>query len=183
MKRWIPISLWIAGQIACTRPVPDQEVFPDLAFVGRGFSKGVIPRKNSCDAGDTSPALSWKGSPANTRSFAVIATDIDSPLQSIKGPFVHWLLYGIPADKRDLPEGIPGQAQLPDGSRQGTNGFDKIGYGGPCPPGSSPHRYLFDLYALDAPLNLPGGAGEPQVAEAMKGHILAKGQLVARYQH
>jgi len=96
---------------------------------------------------------------------------------------VHWLLYGIPADKRDLPEGIPGQAQLPDGSRQGTNGFDKIGYGGPCPPGSSPHRYLFDLYALDAPLNLPGGAGEPQVAEAMKGHILAKGQLVARYQH
>ena len=109
MKRWIPISLWIAGQIACTRPVPDQEVFPDLAFVGPGFSKGVIPRKNSCDAGDTSPALSWKGSPANIRSFAVIATDIDSPLQSIKGPFVHWLLYGIPADKRDLPEGIPGQ--------------------------------------------------------------------------
>ncbi len=92
------------------------------------------------------------------------------------------MLYDLPPDKRELPEGTPNQEQLPDGSRQGRNGFDKIGYGGPCPPGSSPHRYVFDLYALDTRLDLPAGASKTQVVKAAQGHILASGELVGRYQ-
>jgi Raf kinase inhibitor-like YbhB/YbcL family protein len=93
------------------------------------------------------------------------------------------VLYDLPAEKRELPEGLPNQAQLPDGSRQGQNDFDKTGYGGPCPPGKSAHRYVFALYALDSRLNLPIGATRKQVEKAMKGHVLAYGELIGRYQH
>jgi Raf kinase inhibitor-like YbhB/YbcL family protein len=93
---------------------------------------------------------------------------------------VHWVLYDLPAEKRELPEGLPKQEQLPDGSRQGQNDYDKIGYVGPCPPAGS-HRYVFALYALDSRLNLPAGATRKQVESALKGHILAHGELIGRY--
>jgi Raf kinase inhibitor-like YbhB/YbcL family protein len=76
---------------------------------------------------------------------------------------------------------VPKQEQLPDGSRQGQNDFDKVGYGGPCPPGGSSHRYTFSLYALDSKLNLAPRATRTQLEDAVKGHILARGQLIARY--
>jgi Raf kinase inhibitor-like YbhB/YbcL family protein len=133
-----------------------------------------------CDGQDVSPELSWKSSPERTESFVLVVTDTDSPFGF---NFVHWVLYDIPPDERELPEGIANQQQLPDGSRQGHNGFDKIGYVGPCPPGHSPHRYVFDLYALDTKLNLPPGASKKQVLKAMKGHVLASGELVGRFQH
>ena len=97
------------------------------------------------------------------------------------GIFVHWLLYNLPAVTRSLPAAFSTQPQLSDGTLQGNNDFGNIGYGGPCPPGHSQHRYVFDLYALDAFLSLPSGASRRQVEEAMKGHILARGRLVAHY--
>jgi Raf kinase inhibitor-like YbhB/YbcL family protein len=78
---------------------------------------------------------------------------------------------------------LPKLEQLPDGSRQGQNDFDKPGYGGPCPPGKSPHRYVFALYALDSRLNLPAGATRREVEDAMRGHILAHGEMIVRYHH
>lgn len=93
------------------------------------------------------------------------------------------MLYDLPSDKRELSEGIAKLKQLPDGSRQGSNGFDKYGYAGPCPPGKSPHHYVFNLYALDTKLNLAPGATKKQVLRAMQGHILAKGEFVGTYQH
>jgi Raf kinase inhibitor-like YbhB/YbcL family protein len=77
-------------------------------------------------------------------------------------------------------QGLPKQEQLPDGSRQGQNDYDKIGYVGPCPPAGT-HRYVFALYALDSRLNLPAGATRKQVENALKGHILAHGELIGRY--
>jgi Raf kinase inhibitor-like YbhB/YbcL family protein len=142
----------------------------------------TIPRTcSSCDHQDgASPELSWSAPPEHTQSFALIVFDNDSPFGF---KFTHWLLYDIPPDKRDLPENTPKQEQLPDGSRQGHNDYDKIGYVGPCPPGHSPHRYVFDLYALDTQLNLPPGASKKQVLKAMKGHVLASSELVGRFQH
>jgi Raf kinase inhibitor-like YbhB/YbcL family protein len=180
------LTLATATQTGCNR-VTGQLGASALELRSSSFSSDIIPklyacsRENCpCDGQDISPELSWKSSPERTESFALVVTDKDSPFGF---NFVHWVLYDIPPDKRELPEGIANQQQLPDGSRQGHNGFDKIGYVGPCPPGHSPHRYVFDLYALDTKLNLPPGASKKQVLKAMKGHVLASGELVGRFQH
>jgi len=117
--------------------------------------------------------------PERTQSFALIVIDKDSPFGF---NFVHWMIYDIPEGKREIPGDIGKQEKLPDGLRQGLNDFEKIGYVGPCPPGHSPHHYLFDLYALDTKLNLGSGASKKQIENAMKGHVLAWGELVGEYQ-
>jgi Raf kinase inhibitor-like YbhB/YbcL family protein len=170
--------LLFSGLAGCHRPVTLGEGQPTLELTSSSFSGGDIPRKCTCDGADASPALAWAAPPAGTQSFALIVIDRDAPL----GTFVHWILYELPADKRELPEGLPKQEQLADGSRQGQNDFDKAGYGGPCPPGSSAHRYVFALYALDSKLNLPAGATRKQVENRLRGHILAHGELTRRYQ-
>jgi hypothetical protein len=150
-----------------------------LNLTSSSFQAGEIPKKFTCDDAETSPALAWTAPPAGTQSLALIVVDRDAPF----GSFVHWVLYDMPAGKRELPEGLPKLEQLPDGSRQGQNDFDKPGYGGPCPPGKSPHRYVFALYALDSRLNLPAGATRREVEDAMRGHILAHGEMIVRYHH
>ena len=170
-----------AGTIGCNCAASQQAV-PSLELKSASFSDDTIPKTFSSCKGDndSSPELSWTAAPAGTQSFALVVIDKDSPFG---WNFVHWVLYGLPPDKRELPEAIAKQAQLPDGSRQGQNGYDKIGYVGPCPPGHSAHRYVSDLYALDTELNLPAGASKKQVVKAMKGHVLASGELVGRFQH
>lgn len=142
-----------------------------------GIRDGAVLKKFTCDGADVSPELVWSAPPAGTKSFALLMIDPDAPV----GDFVHWVLYDVSADKRGLPEAVPKNTQLADGSRQGKNDFGKAGYGGPCPPGHSPHRYFFTLYALDTKLNLPAGATRKQVEGAIKGHILARGELMGRY--
>ncbi|PWT84812.1 MAG: YbhB/YbcL family Raf kinase inhibitor-like protein [Acidobacteria bacterium] len=137
---------------------------------------GKIPSQYTCDGADTSPQLSWPAPPSGTKSLALIVTDPDAPV----GTFVHWVLYDIPASTRELPAGVPKQGQLSDNSRQGKNDFGKSGYGGPCPP-SGAHHYVFTLYALDTTLGLPPGATRAQIESAIKGHILARGELVGLY--
>jgi len=171
----------IGTQAGCERASRQSESVPTLVLASTSFSGDLIPTKYTCDGPGGSPELSWKQVPARTQSLAVTVTDPDSPLAFALGPFVHWVLYDLGPDRRELPEAVPTQAQLPDGSRQGTNGFDKVGYAGPCPPGSSPHRYVFDLYALDTKLALPAGATMGDVTKAMQGHVLARGRLIGRY--
>jgi Raf kinase inhibitor-like YbhB/YbcL family protein len=142
------------------------------------FSNGeTIPKKFTCDGPDVSPQLSWKEAPAPTQSFALIMYDPDAPA----GTWVHWVLYNLPANTRELPEGMEKQEQLATGALQGRNDFRKIGYGGPCPPPGTPHRYYFKLYALDTKLNLKAGATKPDLERAMKGHILGETELMGRY--
>lgn len=149
-----------------------------LELTSSSFRGGKIPRKFTCDGEETSPALAWSAPPADTRSFALFVTDPDAP----GGNFVHWILYDVPAEKRALPEGLSKEGQLLDGSRQGRNDFDEIGYRGPCPPGRKVHHYVFTVYALDARLGLPAGQTLAQVESAMKSHILARGELVVPYE-
>jgi len=135
-----------------------------------------IPRKYTCDGENISPPLQWTGSPADTKSFALIADDPDAPV----GTWVHWVLYNIPASSTHLPKALPNSATLPDGSVQGTNSWPKLGYGGPCPP-SGTHRYYFKLYALDARTSLPSSATKEQLLSAMQGHVLAQTELMGTY--
>jgi len=142
------------------------------------FEGSQIPAKFTCSGAGISPQLAWSAIPAGTMSFALIVTDPDAPGRT----FVHWVIYDLPAETRALPEGLPGLGQLADGSRQGRNDFDEIGYGGPCPPGNSAHHYHFTLYALDAKLSLPVGETRAQLEAAMRGHVLARGELIGLYQ-
>jgi Raf kinase inhibitor-like YbhB/YbcL family protein len=148
-----------------------------LHVTSSSITAGQIPPKFTCNGTGISPQLAWSAPPAATRTLALLVTDPDAP----GGTFVHWVLYDLPATQRELPEQLPQQNQLADGAHQGRNDFGQIGYGGPCPPGRSPHRYVFALYALNTPLNLPTGATKAQVESAMQGHILARGELIARY--
>ena len=147
-------------------------------IVSPAFSAGgTIPKKFTCDGPDDSPQLTWTDPPAKTQSFALIMDDPDAPV----GTWVHWVIYDLPANSRELAEGVARQEQLPSGARQGRNDFGKIGYGGPCPPPGKPHRYFFKLYALDAKLGLQPGAKKPDVERAMQAHILAQTELMGRY--
>jgi len=109
----------------------------------------------------------------------------NDPDASTSQPFVHWVIYGIPADTDGLPKGLPAQSALdhPEGAKQGQNSFGRIGYGGPAPPkGHGTHPYHFTLYALDSELDLAPGASKAQLMYAMEGHVLAAGELVGTYE-
>ena len=135
-----------------------------------------IPQEYTCDGQDISPPLSWSDPPQGTEPFALICDDPDAPV----GTWVHWVLFNIPANRRSLPENVPAQNQLSDGSLHGRNSWRRLDYGGPCPPGGT-HRYFFRLYALDTTLQLKAGATRKNLLNAMEGHILAQAELVGRY--
>ncbi|WP_319560622.1 YbhB/YbcL family Raf kinase inhibitor-like protein [Marispirochaeta sp.] len=137
---------------------------------------GTIPEKYTCDGGDISPPLNWTGVPGGVRTFALICDDPDAPM----GTWVHWVVYNLPADMNELPEGVPGDEALPGGGLQGTNDFGRIGYGGPCPPAGS-HRYFLKLYALDTELSLGPGASKGELLAAMEGHVRGECRIVGRY--
>lgn len=176
IRRTTPL-LTLLVVAACMRPVIAEDPVP-LHLASPSFSGAIPGRYASCPGhSNLSPALTWDAPPAATRSFALLVTDPDAPM----GTFTHWILWNLPPETRSLPESIPTQPQLSSGARQGRNDFGSIGYGGPCPPGRSAHRYVFDLYALDATLDVPPGATKPQLLRALRGHILATGRLIGRY--
>jgi len=137
-----------------------------------------IPRENTCDGADVSPPLTWDTPPDGTIAFALIADDPDAPV----GTWVHWVIYDLPGDAKELAEGVLTQQSLPNGAKQGVNDFNKVGYGGPCPPRGPAHHYFFKLYALDQPTNLKPRATKQQLLAAIKGHMLGEAQLIGKYQ-
>ena len=137
---------------------------------------GLIPAKYTCDGADISPPLRWDVVPEGTKSIALICDDPDAPM----GTFVHWVIFGLPAETRELAENIPSDETLPNGAKQGKSDFGRIGYGGPCPP-SGTHRYFFKIYALDTEIALAAGASKRELVKAMEGHILGQGQLIGKY--
>lgn len=149
-----------------------------IEFTSTAFQQGeTIPKDYTGDGRNASPPLRWQDPPAGTQCFAVVCEDPDAP----RGTFTHWIIFNLPAEARELREGVQHESALQDGSRQGKNGFGKIGYGGPAPPAGKPHRYFFKLYALDQLLSLKAGADRTAVLAAMKGHILAESQLMGMY--
>ena len=145
-------------------------------------SNAPIPKKHTGEGKDVSPPLQWSGVPAEAQELALICDDPDAPRAE---PWVHWVIYAIPASVHELPEGVPQTRKLdkPIQAFQGVNDFGKIGYGGPMPPrGHGDHHYHFKLFALDTPLNLQPGATSKQLMDAMKGHIISETTLTGTYE-
>jgi Raf kinase inhibitor-like YbhB/YbcL family protein len=137
---------------------------------------GMIPTKYTCDGEDISPPIDWSNIPPQAKSIALICDDPDAP----KGPWVHWVAYNILPEKPGLPEHARMGTANDDG-KQGFNSFKNNSYGGPCPPSGS-HRYFFRVYALDTMLDLRWDITREDLEKAMKGHVLAEGSLMGRYQ-
>ena len=149
----------------------------EIKITSSAFEEGgLIPARYTCDGADVSPPLQWDAVPEGTKSIALICDDPDAPM----GTWVHWVLFNLPSDAKELAENIPTEETLPNGAKQGVNDFGRIGYGGPCPPGGT-HRYFFKIYALDTEVGLEAGADKRQLLKTMEGHILGQGQLIGKY--
>ncbi|MDD2723164.1 MAG: YbhB/YbcL family Raf kinase inhibitor-like protein [Methylovulum sp.] len=142
--------------------------------------QGEIPSQFTCEGTNLSPPIMWSQIPAASKSLVLIVDDPDAPDPvAPKLTWVHWVLYNLPVESTGLPEAVK---DLPAGTGEGLNDWKKTGYGGPCPP-IGRHRYFHKLYALD--VKLPDGLGTPtkvQLEQAMRGHILAKAELIGTYQ-
>ena len=154
-----------------------------LVIQSAAFSPGKpIPKRHSGDGEDLSPALSWTALPSGARELALIVDDPDAPTAE---PWVHWVLYNVPATVQGIEEGVhqADRPPFPDGASQGLNSWNTIGYRGPAPPkGHGVHHYYFKLYALDAPLKLLAGLDKKALLKAMVGHVLDQGELIGTYE-
>ena len=199
----VPAAAGPAGQVTGQRVggAPPQTPAPPGGQRGRGrgavqimtltapWAPGdEIPLKHTQAGDEVSPALSWDNPPDGTVSFALVVHDVSAPAGQGIDDVLHWMVWNIPATARALPEGVPQGPVLSDGSRQisvtGPN------YRGPAAPASGPaHVYVFELYALDAMLDVPAlgpaGATVPQtraaVVAAMAGHVRGKAVTVGTF--
>lgn len=186
MQRWmtsiILISAIAAPAYASSAPVQPKA---GLTLTTTGFEDGgIIPNKYTQAAQGTpvSPALQWTNVPDGTVSFTLIVRDPDTSVNKTTTEILHWMVFNIPATARELPEGVPAQAQLPDGATQALNQHGAVGYMGMGARAPGPyHHYSFELFALDTKLNLGPSATQAEVLKAMDGHVLMKGVLVGRF--
>lgn len=168
------VLIFIVGSLMQIAAVQDTT----LTLTSPAFQKGQpIPVKYTCDGQNISPEVHWTNIPDGTMSFALIMDDPDAGPQ----PWIHWVIFNIPAKQKTLHQNIPGKGVLESGALQGINDFNHLGYGGPCPPAGPPHQYVLTLYALDVRLHLQPGATKAQVMKAMSGHIIDKAVLKALY--
>lgn len=131
----------------------------------------TIPAQYTCDGDDINPPLHLENVPAGTKSLALVIEDPDAP----SGLWTHWLVWNIVPSTREIAENT-----VPREAVAGKNDWHRNSYGGPCPP-SGTHRYLFRLYALDTVLDLAGGKGRSELAQAMEGHVVAEAVLTGLY--
>src|SRR6266404_1911823 len=166
-----------APQPAASQPAIQKENKMEFKLTSTSFKEGQpIPRQYTCDGVNVSPALEWGGAPRAAKTFAIICDDPDAP----SGAGMQWVRYNVPADRIGLVENVPATEKVTGDGLQGTTDFQKIGYGGPCPP-SGTHHYFFKLYALDGELSLQAGATKAELLKAMEGHIVAQTQLMGTY--
>ena len=149
---------------------------------------GMVPEANSAYGDNVSIDLSWTDLPEGTQQLALICDDpIVVEIGMMEQPFVHWVMYNIPASASGLPAGLPSDATLGinglEGAVNGLNGLRRPGYFGPRPPANGQlHAYHFRVYALDDALNLEPGLGKAELLDAMEGHVLATGMLMGHYE-
>jgi len=172
------VALACGGPTSADEPAPAPSATADtpaaaLTVTSPAFEAGAtIPGKHTCEGEDVSPALVWGDPPEGTKSFALLCDDPDAPV----GNWSHWVLWNVEPTARGLEEGSTAGVS-------GQSDFRRPGYGGPCPPeGHGPHRYFFEVYALDSTLDLPESTKKKQLEKAMEGHVLAKGELMGRYE-
>lgn len=160
------------GVLASDRP--ETKAAATFTLTSRDFkANGELPKKfTDYDIG-ISPSLVWKDLPEGTKSLAVIMEDPDA---SSSQPFLHWLAWNI-----DPAAGAIERGSVTLGARLGRNGRGHPAYFGPRPPGKTPHKYHFQMFALDAQLPLKAGASRDQLLQAMRGHVLAKATLIGTF--
>jgi len=157
-----------------------KEAIMAMEILSTAFADGgAIPARHTCQGENISPPLSWAGIPAGTKSLVLIVDDPDAPdPRAPKMTWVHWVLFNLPAAGAGLSEAVN---ELPPGTGEGLNDWQKTGYGGPCPP-IGRHRYFHKLYALDIVLDGLERPTKAQLEAAMAGHVLGQEQLVGTYQ-
>lgn len=149
---------------------------------------GMVPESNSAYGENVSIDLTWADLPEGTQQLALICDDPKVvEIGMMEQPFVHWVMYNIPASATGLPAGLPSDATLEmeglEGAVNGLNGLRRPGYFGPRPPANGQlHAYHFRVYALDDALNLEPGLGKAELLDAMNGHVLATGMLMGHYE-
>jgi Raf kinase inhibitor-like YbhB/YbcL family protein len=145
------------------------------------LDNGYFDARYTCDIDNSSPELKWDNAPAGIAGFAILAHDLDqlAPSGEMR---CHWSVFNIPAVVSHLPAGIPPQELLPNGIRQGLNGWGKLGYAGPCPPQGVSHRYRFKLYALAALPELKHRASCEELLQAITPYIVETTEIIGRYQ-
>jgi Raf kinase inhibitor-like YbhB/YbcL family protein len=183
-----PLSVLLFAALGCGQPAAisrkeGDKLMPATLEITIGSpafkANGAISKQYTGEGKNISPPLQWSGVPAETKELALIVDDPDAPMAE---PFVHWVIYGIPAGETGLPEGVPDKETLDSGAKQGRNDFGTTGWSGPMPPkGHGTHHYHFKLYALKAPLNLPPGQKKKELLQAMKDQVIAGGELIGTY--
>ncbi len=158
----------------------ESEQATDWQLSSSAFADGAeIPADYTCEGKDVSPPLAWTDPPEGTVQLALVCSDPDAP----SGDWVHWVIYAIVPQTRELPQGVGVTAEVtePSGAVQGVNDFETTGYRGPCPPPGSPHHYTFTLYALSEALTLEPGATKAELLAAAEGKILGHTELTGTY--
>lgn len=165
----------LAGKIA----VPSGNSARLLVTSGAFASGDALNDKYTQNGDNISPSLSWTKGPFGTRSYVILAEDSGVDRHD---PIVHWVIYNIPSNITSLDQNIPTQAHLEMGAEQGKNVRGVAGYVGPKPPAGQTHPYHFEIFALNTRLNLdPAKADRQAVVNAMKGSVLASGEIIANY--
>jgi Raf kinase inhibitor-like YbhB/YbcL family protein len=168
----------VAAQQPATPPPPSKFKLTTPAYT----EGSMIPTQFSCaDPNAASPALSWSNPPASAVSFAVIMHDTDAaPMKGVMD-VTHWIFWNIPATSTAVGAGVKPDSS-PDGIVQGVNIRKVNGYQPPCPPpGATPHHYIFEIYALDAKLDLAAGSARADLLKAMDGHVVGKATYVGMF--
>jgi len=147
-----------------------------VAVSSSAFKHGeAIPEKYTADGLNISPPLKWSKGPSGLKQWALIVQDADAKMTG-GYPATHWAVYQIPASVTEFPEAASKSIKYP----QGKNYLGEAAYAGPNAPGK-PHRYYFQLFALDAEQTIPNGATREVVLNTFKGHVLSKGILMGTY--
>lgn len=179
--------------IACTADAPVQNVadtqrdsvimqtspheVENMTVESPAFENGkALPARFTCVGDGVAPPLQMSHVPTGAKSLVVMLEDPDAPGST----YVHWLMWNWPAQTASIPAGIKPLAQQDNGAIQGTGSSGKVGYTPPCPP-SGTHRYYFRVYALDIMLQLPSSSTQQALLAAMRGHVLAQGEIMATY--
>jgi Raf kinase inhibitor-like YbhB/YbcL family protein len=180
----ILLTAGIGSAVAQDKGAKKGPAGPGLTLTTTAFADGAeIPAKfTQSDANPVSPKLTWTHVPANTASFALILHDPDVAIQRKTDDVLHWMIFNIPGTATELPEAVPANASLTDGTVQAKNRGGAVGYMGMGAGAAGPHHhYTFELFALDIKLELGVDATRADVLKAMDGHILGKGVLVGRF--
>jgi Raf kinase inhibitor-like YbhB/YbcL family protein len=180
VNRWLVIGVFVLGAQAVQAAGALRLSSPTL-HEGGLVSKEHVLNGSGCGGQNISPALRWTAAPAATKSFGVTVFDVDAP--GGRG-FWHWVVFNLGPTSRELPAGAGAASgqNLPGGASQTRNDYGSPGYGGPCPPPGSTHRYVITVYALDVgKLGSSPSDAPARVAAEVERHALAKGSINVRY--